>query len=113
VFRKLIDELVAPICSRVAEVQVARCYELNAFRSGSRSGAVPVMPNADGCGGGSRNIWVIQVVRLWHAVVAPTIPQRPAAEPQFPELMYPVMVNLSSVVGVDSTRWWCRRHSRP
>jgi hypothetical protein len=33
VFRRLIDELVAPICSRVAEVQVARCFELNAFRA--------------------------------------------------------------------------------
>jgi hypothetical protein len=31
VFRKLIDELVASICSRVAEVQVVRCFELNAF----------------------------------------------------------------------------------
>jgi hypothetical protein len=45
VFRKLIDELVAPICSRVAEVQVARCFELNVFRVGIRSSAVTVVPN--------------------------------------------------------------------
>jgi hypothetical protein len=44
----LIDELLAPKCSRVAEVQVARCFELDALRAGIRSGAVAVIPNTDG-----------------------------------------------------------------
>jgi hypothetical protein len=43
VFRKLLDELVAPECSRMAEVQVSRCFELDALRAGIRSGAVAVV----------------------------------------------------------------------
>jgi hypothetical protein len=40
-FRKLIEELVALECSRMAEVQVSRCFELDTLRAGISSGAVP------------------------------------------------------------------------
>jgi hypothetical protein len=48
VFRTLLDELVAPECSRIAEVQVSRCFELNSLWAGIRGGAVAVVPSTDG-----------------------------------------------------------------
>jgi hypothetical protein len=48
VFRKHIDELIALKCSRMAKVQVSRCFELDELRAGICSGAVAVIPNTDG-----------------------------------------------------------------
>jgi hypothetical protein len=45
---KLLDELVAPECSRMVEVQVSRCFELDSLWAGIRSGAFAVIPNTDG-----------------------------------------------------------------
>jgi hypothetical protein len=47
VFGELIDELVAPICSRGTEVQMTYCFELNAFRAGGIRSAVRVLSSAN------------------------------------------------------------------
>jgi hypothetical protein len=45
VFRKLIDELVKPICSRVAEVQMRYGFGLNALRAGISRSAASAFPD--------------------------------------------------------------------
>jgi hypothetical protein len=45
-FRKLSDELVTPLCPRVAEVQVRYGFGLNALRAGISRSAASAFPNA-------------------------------------------------------------------